>query len=153
MIRQRLTDTLKQAMKERDDRAVRTIRLILAALKDRDIAVRTKTGRQDGLDDQEIVSLLQTMVKQRRESIALYEQGARVDLAEGERAEIAIIERFLPQQMSDDQIREAVNAVIAEIGATGLKDMGRTMAALKARHGGTMDFSKASGVAKAALSG
>ncbi|WP_366656998.1 GatB/YqeY domain-containing protein [Fodinicurvata sp. EGI_FJ10296] len=153
MIRQRLTDSLKQAMKERDDRTVRTIRLILAALKDRDIAVRTKTGRQDGLDDQEIVSLLQTMVKQRRESIALYEQGARVDLAEGEQAEIAIIERFLPQQMSDDQIREAVNAVIAEIGATGLKDMGRTMATLKSRHGGTMDFSKASGVAKAALSG
>lgn len=153
MIRQRLTDTLKQSMKERDDRAVRTIRLILAALKDRDIAVRTKTGRQDGLDDQEIVALLQTMVKQRRESIALYEQGARVDLAEGEQEEIAIIERFLPRQMSEDQIREAVDAVIAEIGATGLKDMGRTMAALKARHGGTMDFSKASGVAKAALSG
>lgn len=153
MIRQQLNDALKQAMRDRDDRAIRTIRLILAALKDRDIAVRTKTGRHDGLDDTEILSLLQTMVKQRRESIALYEQGARVDLAEAEQEEIAVINRFLPQQMSEDQIRDAVDAVIAEIGAAGLKDMGRTMAELKARHGGKMDFSKASAVAKAALSG
>ncbi len=153
MIRQQLSDALKQAMRDRDDRAIRTIRLIMAALKDRDIAVRTKAGGQDGLDDQEILSLLQTMVKQRRESIALYEQGARVDLAEVEQEEIGIINRFLPQQMSDDQIRDAVDAVIAEIGASGLKDMGRTMAELKARHGGKMDFSKASGIAKTALSG
>jgi uncharacterized protein len=153
MIRQQLSDALKQAMRDRDSRAVGTIRLIMAALKDRDIAARTKTGRQDGLDDNEIVALLQTMVKQRRESIAMYEQGGRLDLAEGEREEIVVIERFLPKQMSEDEIRAAVESVIAEIEGSGLKDMGRTMAELKVRHAGEMDFAKASGIAKAALGG
>lgn len=150
MIRQRFNEALKSAMKARNERAVSTLRLILAALKDRDIAARGR-GNTQGISEEEILAMLQAMTRQRRESIELYEQGGRLDLAEAEREEIAIIEGFLPKQMDEAATRSAVEQVIAEIGAKGLKDMGRTMAELKSRYAGQMDFAKASGMVKAAL--
>jgi uncharacterized protein YqeY len=151
MLRQRLNEALKIAMLGKDARSVSTVRLILAALKDRDIAARSR-GVTTGIADDEILQLLQSMIKQRRESIVLYEQGARLDLARQEAEEITVIERFLPAQMSADDIAEAVSAMIAEIGAGGLKDMGRTMTALKERYAGRMDFTKASAIVKQQLS-
>ena len=146
-----LNEALKQAMRTRDALATSVLRLILAALKDRDIAQRTN-GQPDGLTDAEIVGMLQSMIKQRRESIKMYEQGGRPELADKEAAEIAVIESFLPKQMSDLEIRAVVDAVIAEIGATSLKDIGKVMAALRERHPGSMDFAKASAITKVALS-
>lgn len=150
MIRSQLNETLKAAMKDRDSVATSTLRLILAALKDRDIAARGR-GNTEGIDDTEILSLLQTMIKQRRESIVLYEQGGRLDLSEQEGEEIVVIEKFLPRQMSEEETRQAVDAVIADIGAAGIKDMGRTMTELRSRYAGQMDFGKASGLVKATL--
>lgn len=149
-MRAELNDALKTAMKDKDSLAVSTLRLIQAALKDRDIAARTK-GNPDGIGDDEILGLLQSMIKQRRESIAAYTKGGRMELADQEAAEIAVIERFLPKQMSADEMAEAVDAVITELGAATLKDMGKVMGALKERHPGTMDFGKASGLVKARL--
>jgi uncharacterized protein YqeY len=151
MLRARFNDELKAAMKAKDPRAVSTVRLILAALKDRDIAARSR-GNTEGIGDDEIGDLLQKMIRQRRESIELYQQGKREDLAQQEREEIAIIERFLPQQMSESETAAAVSALIAELGAGSIKDMGRVMAALKQRHAGQMDFSKASALVKERLS-
>lgn len=142
MLRQNLNDALKTAMRERDQRAVSTLRLVLAALKDKDIAARP-SGNAGGIGEAEILSLLQNMVKQRRESITLYEKGGRADLVEQESGEIAVIERFLPKQMDAAATESAVAQVIADIGAAGIKDMGKVMAELKARHAGEMDFSKA----------
>lgn len=142
MLRQRLNEALKQAMKARDARAVSTLRLVLAALKERDIAARPR-GVADGVDEAEIVEMLHKMVRQRRESIALYEQGNRPDLAKAEAEEIAIIEAWLPRQMDEAELAAAVDAVVAELGAASLKDMGRVMAALKERHAGQMDLAKA----------
>ena len=150
MIRQALTDAVKEAMKARDQRATSTLRMVQAKLKDKDIEARG-LGNPDGIDDSAVLSVLQGMVKQRRESIELYKQGNRPDLVDQEAAEIAIIERFLPQQMDDAQARAAIKAVIGEIGAASIKDMGRTMAALKERHAGEMDFQKASALVKEAL--
>jgi len=150
MFRTRLNEALKEAMRAKKQRAVSTLRLILAALKDRDIAARGR-GVTDGIQEDEILSMLQTMIKQRREAIALYEQGGRLELAEQEREEITIIEDFLPKQMSEDEVRDAVRTVIADIGAGGIKDMGRTMAELRTRYAGQMDFGKASGYVKEAL--
>lgn len=139
-------------MVEKDAHAVSTIRLIMAALKDRDIAARTQ-DKPDGIGEDEILSMLQSMVKQRRDSIDMYEQGGRLELAEQEKQEIVIIERFLPKQMSEDEINDVVSALITEIGATGLKDMGNTMSALRERFAGQMDFAKASAIVKARLAG
>ncbi len=150
MIRPRLNEALTEAIKAKEKRAVSTLRLILACLKDRDIAARGK-GVTDGISDDEILSLLQTMIRQREDSVALYEQGGRLDLAEGEREEVAIIERFLPEQMDETSIEQAVRSVIADVGAKGLKDMGRTMAELRTRYAGRMDFTKASGLVKSSL--
>ena len=147
MLRARFSDALKEAMRAKHERKVGTVRLIIAALKDRDIAARGK-GNADGIGDDEIAQMLQSMIKSRRESIVLYEQGGRVELAEQEREEIAIIETFLPQQMSAAE----VDAAIAEAGAKSIKDMGKVMATLKARHVGQMDFAKASAAIKALLS-
>ena len=151
MLRTRLNEALKQAMLAKNQRAVSTVRLILAALKDRDIAARSR-GVTDGIDEAEILSMLQTMIKQRGESIKLYEQGGRLELAEQEREEIAVIESFLPKQMSDEEVAAAVKAVVEEIGATCIKDMGKVMAELKARYAGQMDFAKVSGTVKQQLS-
>ena len=150
MLRPQLNDALKSAMLSKDSRVVSTVRLILAALKDRDIAARSR-GVMDGISDDEILSMLQSMIKQRRESISLYEQGGRLELAQQEQDEIAIIERFLPRQLNEEEMNAAVSAVIAELGAGGIKDMGRVMAALKERHAGTMDFTKASATTKKLL--
>lgn len=151
MLRTRLNEALKQAMLAKNQRAVSTVRLILAALKDRDIAARTR-GVTDGIDEAEILSMLQTMIKQRGESIKLYEQGGRLELAEQEREEITIIEGFLPKQMSEEEVAAAVKTVVDEIGATCIKDMGKVMAELKARYAGQMDFAKVSGTVKQQLS-
>jgi uncharacterized protein YqeY len=141
MLRQRLNDELKAAMKSRDQRATSTLRLILAALKDRDIAARPR-GVTDGVDETEIIDMLQKMVRQRQESIVLYKQGNRPELAAQEQGEIELIERFLPQKMSDTEAAMAVESVVTELGAATIKDMGRVMAALKERYAGRMDFAK-----------
>ncbi len=147
MLRQQINDALKSAMKEKDGRATSTLRLILAALKDRDIAARPK-GNTDGLQDEEILGLLQSMIKQRRESITMYEKGGRMELAQQEAEEIGIIERFLPAQMNDDELNAAVDAVIQETGAQSIKEMGKVMGALKQKYAGQMDFSKAGAAVK-----
>lgn len=150
MLRQKFTDSLKEAMKEKDQLATSTLRLIIAKLKEQDIDARGK-GRSAGIAEPEIQQMLQGMIKQRRESIALYDQGGRPELAEKERGEIAIIERFLPKQLSDAELEQAVKDTIAAIGAQGMKDMGRTMAALKERYAGQMDGAKSSQVVKRLL--
>ena len=150
MLRAELKEALSSAMKSKDTRAVSTIRLILAALKDRDIAARDK-GVMEGISDHECLDLLQTMVKQRRESAALYEKGGRPELANQEREEIVVIRRFQPAQMDAAQTAEAVNTAIAELGASHLKDMGRAMSLLRQRHGGRMDFATASALMKKKL--
>ncbi len=147
MLRQRLTDALKVAQKRRAVVEVATLRLILAALKDRDIAARTK-GNANPIDDDGLLRLLQTMVKQRNEAIALYEQGGRLELAERERDEIAVIETYLPRQLDEAEIEAAVRQVIEDTGASGLKNMGATMAELRRRHAGSMNFAKASDMVK-----
>lgn len=150
MIRQKLSESLKEAMRAKDAVGLSTVRLILAALKDRDIAARSK-GNTDGISDEDVLGLLQTMVKQRRESIQLYEQGGRLDLAEQERAEIGVLQRFLPAQMDEQAIRSAVDTIIREQEASSLKDMGRIMAALRDKYAGRMDFGMASGIVKSTL--
>lgn len=150
MLRTRLTDSLKTAMKAQDARMVSTIRMILAGLKERDIAARAK-GNQTGIDETEIQQMLQSMGKQRRESVELYEKGGREELAAQEREEIAIIESFLPAQLSDEEAARAIDAAITETGAAGVKDMGRVMAVLKERHTGRMDFAKAGPLVKSRL--
>ena len=154
-MRDRLMQATKDAMKAGDKRRLSALRMISAALKDRDIAARVDekgqaTGR-DKITDQEFASLLQKMVKQRRDSIAAFEQAGRTELAQQEAAEIAVIEEFLPKQMSAAQVEEAIAAVIREVGAAGAKDMGKVMGALKARYAGQMDFGKASAQVKALL--
>ena len=150
MLRQQFNDALKAAMLAKDTQTLSTLRMILAALKDKDIAARPK-GIADGIGDDEILALLQTMVKQRRESIALYVQGNRQDLADKELAEIAVIEKFMPAQMDDAEMTAAVAAIVAEVGASSIKDMGKVMAVLKERFTGRMDFSQAGPKVKAAL--
>jgi len=150
MLRDQLKDALKEDMKAKDEVGVRTLRLILAALKDRDIAARG-SGNPDGINEDEILGMLQSMIKQRHDSIEMYKQGSREDLVDSEQAEIDVITKFLPQQMSDDEVAEAVKAIIAEVGADSIKDMGKVMGALKSKHAGQMDFGKASQQVKATL--
>jgi uncharacterized protein YqeY len=149
-LRARLTDAMKDAMKAKDAKRLATVRLMLAALKDKDIAARTEDSREL-LGDDEILSLLAKMIKQREESAAVYVQGGRPELAENERAEIVIIRQFMPKQMDEADARAAIAAVVAELDATSVKDMGKVMAALKERYAGQMDFGKASGQVKDAL--
>jgi uncharacterized protein len=150
MLRQRFTDALKEAMKARDELTVSTVRLVIARLKEQDIEARGR-GKSEGIGDAEIQQMLQGMIKQRRDSIVLYEQGKRPELVAKEQGEIAIIERFLPQQLGEAELEVAVKAMIAELGAQGMKDMGRVMAALRERHAGQIDAGKASQVAKRLL--
>jgi uncharacterized protein YqeY len=150
MFRTRLSDSLKDAMKAKDKGAVSTLRLILAALKDRDIAARTK-GKADGIADDEILDLLQKMVRQRQDSIEMYEKGGRQDLVDKEAAEIEVIERFLPKQLNEDEIRAAVDEVIDALEASSIKDMGRVMGELKQRYTGRMDFARAGAMVKERL--
>jgi uncharacterized protein YqeY len=150
-LRQKLNDAMKEAMKAKDAKRLATVRLVLAALKDRDIAARTETSR-DLLGDDEILSLLAKMIKQRDESATAFDAGNRPELAAGEREEIAIIRSFMPAQMDEAGVQQAANAIIAELGATSIKDMGKVMAAMKERYAGQMDFARASAVIKTALS-
>ena len=150
MLRQAFTDRLKQAMKAREMRTVSTIRLILAELKARDVAARGR-GNAEVLSDVEIQRMLQAMIKQRRESIALYEQGNREDLAQQEREEIAVIEGFLPNRLDQSQIEAAVAAAIGETGAAEVKDMGRVMGVLRERYDGVIDVARAGAIAKRLL--
>ncbi|MBB4617718.1 GatB/YqeY domain-containing protein [Sphingomonas abaci] len=150
MIRDDIKAAQVTAMKAGDKDARAAISLIQAAIKNRDIEVRTGSAPAD--DDALVVEVLQKMVKQRRESIAMYEQGGRPELAAAEAREVAVIERFLPQQMSEAETTAAIESIKADLSATGMKDMGRVMAELKARHAANLDMSKASGLVKAALS-
>ena len=150
MIRDCLKAAQVSAMKAGDKQRTATIRLIQSALKNRDIELRTGAAPAD--DDATVVEVLQKMIKQRRESITLYEQGGRAELAEVEKAEVAVIEQFLPRQMSEEETDAAIGGIIAETGASSVKDMGRVMAALKERHASQLDMSKASALVKARLS-
>lgn len=150
MIRDTIKDALVTAMKGGDKETTATIRLIQSAIKNRDIEART--GKAPDSDDALVVEVLQKMVKQRGESIEMYEKGNRPELAASEAREVTVIERFLPAQMDDAQTAAAIEAIKADLGATGMKDMGRVMAELKSRHGSELDMSKASAAVKAALS-
>ena len=150
MIRDDIKTALVVAMKARDTAATGAIRLIQSAIKNRDIELRTASTQPD--DDLLITEVLQKMIKQRRESIEMFEKGGRPELAANEAAEVAVIERFLPQQMTEDETRMAIDVIATELAATSVKDMGRVMAALKDRHAGQLDMSKASGLVKERLS-
>jgi uncharacterized protein YqeY len=150
MLRNDLNEAMKQAMKAKDQRSLATIRLILAALKDRDIQARG-SGNSEGIGDAEITEMLQKMVRQRRDAMELYTQGGRQDLVDKEDAEIQVIQRFLPKQMSDEEAARAIAETIEELEAANIKDMGRVMASLKERYAGRMDFGKASGLVKQRL--
>lgn len=149
MLRQEISQALTTAMKAHDKMRTGTLRLVMAALKDRDIANRG--AGKDPVSDDELLAILAKMIKQREESAKMYEEGNRLELAEAERTEIVIIKDFLPQQLDDAEIRTICTDAIAEIGADGLRDMGKVMAVLKERYTGQMDFAKASGVLKALL--
>jgi len=150
MLRQAFRDRLTEAMKARDPRAVSTVRLILAGLKDRDVAARAQ-GNPDGVSEAEILRMLQAMIKQRRESIALYQQGNRPDLAQQESEEIGVIESFLPRQLDQGEIEAAASAAIGETGATTVKDLGKVMAVLRERHAGVIDLSRAGAIVRRLL--
>ena len=143
MLRTQISDALKVAMKEKNGRSVSTLRLILAAVKDRDISARAK-GNQEGINHAELLSLLQSMIKQRTESINLYKKGGRDELAQQELEEISVIESFLPVPLSETESNAAIKNVIEETGAKSIKDMGKVMSTLKQQYAGRMDFSQAS---------
>jgi uncharacterized protein YqeY len=150
MLRQVFTDRLKEAMKARDSRTISTVRMILAGLKERDVAARGQ-GHSEGISDDEARRMLQSMIKQRRESIALYEKGNRADLVQQELEEIGVIESFLPRQLGEAEIEAAVRAVIAETGAAKTSDMGKVMAALRERHAGAIDLGRAGAIVRRLL--
>jgi len=149
-MRSQIKDALTTAMKAKDAARVSTLRLIMAALKDRDIAVRTE-GKPDGISDDDILGMLGTMIRQRRDSVKMFRDGNREELAAKEEAEITVIEEFLPRQMDDGEVEEACKGAIAETGAEGIKDMGRVMGEIKSRYAGQMDFGKASAKVKELL--
>ncbi len=151
MLRERLSETLKTSQKAKEARKVATLRLILAALKDRDIAARGE-GNEDGVSDDDIIAMLGTMVRQRHEAIVLYDRGQRPELAAQEREEIDIIQEFLPKQLDESEIGEAVKDAIVRLDANRLKDMGPIMAELRGRFAGRMDFGRASQIVKEQLS-
>lgn len=150
-LREQFNEAMKGAMKAKEQRRLSTLRLVLAAIKDRDIASRTEESRA-GIGDDEILLLLTKMIKQREELAATYESGGRPELAAAEREEIAIIQSYLPKQMSAAEVEAAARAVIAELGAASMKDMGKVMAVLKERYAGRMDFAAASATVKGLLS-
>jgi len=152
MIRDKLKEELKSAMIAKDEHRTGTLRLILAAIKDKDIAARTDDSRE-GISDEQILALFTSMIKQRNDSIDMYQKGGRQELAAKEQAEIDIIREFMPKQMSEAEVTAAIQAAITETGAAGVKDMGKVMAVLKSKYAGQLDFSKASGAVKQALMG
>jgi len=151
-MKERVAEALKAAMREKAADRLSTLRLINAAIKDREIALRTEGAESaPDLSDGEILAILGKMVKQRQESVRAYEEGGRLELAEKERAEIAVIEEFLPRQLSEAEVDAAIDSAIAETGATSVRDMGRVMGVLKAHHAGQMDFGAAGTRLKARL--
>ncbi|MBX7534198.1 GatB/YqeY domain-containing protein [Qipengyuania sp. GH1] len=150
MLREKIQAETVTAMKAKDKERTATLRLIGAKIKDRDIELRTADKKPE--DDELVTDVLMKMAKQRRESIAMYEEGGRQELADKEQAELVVIEEFLPKQMSEDETRAAIAQIKADTGADGIKDMGKVMGELKARHGATLDMTKASGLVKEALS-
>ena len=148
MLRTKLSDTLKDSLRGKQVRVTHTVRLIMAALKDRDIAARP-SGNSTGISDADILQMMNGMIKQRRESIEMFEKGNRPELAKQEQEEIEIILTFMPKQMSDDEVAAAAKEAAAQVGATSVKDMGKVMAILKEKYTGQMDFAKASGIVKA----
>ncbi len=150
MLREKIQAETVTAMKAKDKERTAALRLIGAKIKDRDIELRTSDKKPE--DDELVTDVLLKMAKQRRESIEMYEDGGRTELAEKEKAELAVIEEFLPQQMSEEETRTAIAAIKADLDAEGMKDMGRVMGELKSRHGATLDMTKASGLVKEALS-
>ncbi len=150
-LREQFNEQMKEAMKAKDTRRLSTLRMILAALKDKDIANRTETSRE-GISDDDVLGLLAKMIKQREESAIAFDTGARPEMAKSEREEIEIIRSFMPKQMSTEESKVAVQTMIAEVGAASIKDMGKVMAALKERYAGQMDFAKASATTKELLS-
>jgi uncharacterized protein YqeY len=149
-LRTDLSDALKNAMRSKDETAVSTLRMMLAGLKDRDIAARTK-GAGQPIPDGEILDLLQKMVKQRHESIDMYKKGNRADLVAKEEAEIGVIERFLPKPLSDAEMEQVISQTVSRTGATSIRDMGKVIAALREEYAGRMDFARASQLVKARL--
>ncbi len=149
MLREKINNSMKEAMKSGDKLRLSTVRLINAAIKNAEIEARTSNKT---IDDEALMGLMQKMIKQRQESVELYDKGGRKELADQERGEIAIIQEFLPAQMSDADVNAAIAAAISETSAAGMKDMGKVIAALKGKYAGQMDFGKASGMVKAALS-
>ncbi|KIZ41065.1 MULTISPECIES: GatB/YqeY domain-containing protein [Rhodopseudomonas] len=149
MLRENINNAVKDAMRAKDERKLSTLRMVNSTIKNADIEVRGQ-GKPP-LTDGEILSVLQKMIKQRQESVELYDKGGRAELADQERAEIAIISAYLPQQMSEDEVKAAIAVTIADTGAAGIKDMGKVIGALKAKYAGQMDFGTASGLVKAAL--
>ena len=152
MLRDDISQALKTSMKAKDQRGTSTLRLIMAAVKDRDIAARGN-GNADGISDDEIMKVMQTMIKQRHDSIDMYKKGNRPELAKQEAEEIEIIRGFLPEQMTDEAVEATVVSVIETLGAASLKDMGRTMSHLRENFAGRMDFGKASALLKQRLGG
>ena len=150
MLRQAFTERLREAMKARDARTTSTVRMILAELKERDVAARGQ-GNSDGIPDDDARRMLQAMIKQRRESVVLYEKGNRADLVRQEREEIAVIESFLPHQLDEVEIEAAAKAVIAETGAVKTGDMGKVMAVLRERHAGVIDLGRAGAIVRRLL--
>ena len=149
MLRDDINNALKAAMKAKNERAVSTLRLVNSALKNADIEARGQG--KPLLGDAEVLGLLQKMIKQRQESVELYQKGGRADLVKQEQEEIAIISGYLPKQMSDGEITAAIEAAIADTGAAGMKDMGKVIGSLRAKYAGQMDMAKASGMVKAKL--
>ncbi len=148
-MRDKIMQRMKEAMKAGEKRRVSTLRLINAAIKDRDIAARG--NGKERVSDEDILQILTKMIKQRKDSIKMYEEGGRPELADQEREETKIIEEFLPQQLSDDEVEKICADVVAEVGGASLRDMGKCMAVLKQRYPGQMDFAKASGIIKGLL--
>ena len=151
MLREQINEAVKGAMKAQEKLKLSTLRLVNAAIKNADI--EAQMAQKPALTDDDILGVLQKLIKQRQDSVAAYEQGGRKELADQERAEIEVIKGFLPQQLSEAEAKEAIAAAIQDTGAAGMKDMGKVMAALKERHAGRMDFGKASGVVKGMLAG
>jgi uncharacterized protein YqeY len=149
-LRERINTALKEAMRAKEADRLSTLRLINAAIKDREIATRGE-GEGDEVGEDAILAILGKMIKQRLDSARLYEEGGRIELADKERAEIRVIEEFLPRQLSETEVGTAIDAAIAEVGAGSIRDMGKVMAVLKARHAGQMDFAKVGGAVKARL--
>jgi uncharacterized protein YqeY len=151
MLRDDINNAVKEAMKAKDERKLSTLRMVNSTLKNADIEARGQ-GKPP-LGDPEVLAVLQKMIKQRQESVELYDKGGRAELAAAEREEIAVISAYLPKQMSEDEVKAAISAVVAETGAAGIKDMGKVIGVLKTKYAGQMDFAKASALVKAALSG